>query len=365
MLVCGHTVCLACLVRLISENKDQKSIKCPFDITAHKATDIPVDVDPEKVSTIISAFPQNAAIAHSLQSADGLKPKCSRKECSGAPAASFCVRCRKNLCAACSEYHVIFCPTHSAVPVARYLPAQKDLDERASKDAQRKAAYEKAIKDAEDAKKKAEEEDAKKEAAEIAAINSKSTPTGPSKIGSRIAALKSVNNNNNNDNTNVNNNSNSPVDADVTSPKVISPKNVGMTAPESSGSSSGSVVRKQVAATVRTAAAAKGAAGVPKTAATVRTPSPHRSGTESPLPEGWTEVIDKKSGKKYYYNKTTKKTSWHRPAEETPSPAPEEAPPEDHRALPEGWTEVIDKKSGKKYYYNKTTKKTSWHLPEN
>ena len=32
-----------------------------------------------------------------------------------------------------------------------------------------------------------------------------------------------------------------------------------------------------------------------------------------PLPQGWKEVKDPKSGKTYYYHKDTKKTSWKRP----------------------------------------------------
>lgn len=135
---------------------------------------------------------------------------------------------------------------------------------------------------------------------------------------------------------------------------------------------------RRPAATVRTAASTAGAGAhagsSPRGSATVRaTPTQPRSGTESPLPEGWTEVVDKKSGKKYYYNKITKKTSWRKPAEGastpgstgTASPAAEEEEAAAASPLPEGWTELVDKKSGRKYYYNKITKETSWHIPEN
>ena len=37
---------------------------------------------------------------------------------------------------------------------------------------------------------------------------------------------------------------------------------------------------------------------------------------DQPLPEGWKEVKDPKSGRTYYYPKETKKTSWKRPTEE-------------------------------------------------
>jgi len=86
---------------------------------------------------------------------------------------------------------------------------------------------------------------------------------------------------------------------------------------------------------------------------------------EAPLPPGWTEVTDKKTGKTYYYHKATKKTSWKRPEPE-PEPEEEEEIPEpepEEDTLPPGWTEVTDKKTGKTYYYNKATKKTSWKRP--
>jgi len=96
-------------------------------------------------------------------------------------------------------------------------------------------------------------------------------------------------------------------------------------------------------------------------------PEPEEEPEEDPLPPGWTEVTDKKTGKIYYYHKATKKTSWKRPEpepepepeeeEEIPEPEPEEDP------LPPGWTEVTDKKSGKTYYYHKATKKTTWKRP--
>jgi len=89
---------------------------------------------------------------------------------------------------------------------------------------------------------------------------------------------------------------------------------------------------------------------------------------ESPkLPADWAECKDPKSGKTYYYNKKTKETSWKRPeAEPAAAPEPEPAPPTPESpadALPPGWTEHVDPKSGKTYYYNKSTKETSWKKP--
>ena len=72
----------------------------------------------------------------------------------------------------------------------------------------------------------------------------------------------------------------------------------------------------------------------------------------------WREVKDKASGKTYYYNKVTKKTSWKRPAEMDEA-APAAAAP----AAKSDWKELKDKASGKTYYYNKATKATSWKKP--
>jgi hypothetical protein len=97
---------------------------------------------------------------------------------------------------------------------------------------------------------------------------------------------------------------------------------------------------------------------------------------------GWTETKDPKSGRIYFYNKITKKTSWTRPAEmdepaatpsepaaTAPTPAAVAAAPEASTASsdPEenaaNWAEGEDKKTGRKYFYNKVTKKTSWKKP--
>lgn len=399
MLSCGHTVCLSCLVRLIADNKDGKILKCPFEGT-HKASDLPESIQADKISTIRPVFPSNYTLCRHLQSSDAafFKPKCSRKECNGAPAMSFCVHCRKNLCGACAEYHTIFCAKHSAIPVNKYVPSLKDIEERAAKDATRKAAYEKSVKEAEEAKKKAEEEEAKKEAAEIDAINREKPNFGPlnggesenknsvlnkfknEKAGPATTAEKENIFAGKSEKVNESKQKVSPRPGGITSPKPA-PANDDVPPPANDDGPKPLMPRRP-AATVRTAAANAGAAKAnsgtsspshpatagPRTSSTMRAPRP--SGGESPLPEGWTELVDKKSGKKYYYNKMTKKTSWHKPTETSTSPAsaePISPPPADdaESPLPEGWSEVIDKKSGKKYYYNKTTKKTSWHRPEN
>lgn len=96
---------------------------------------------------------------------------------------------------------------------------------------------------------------------------------------------------------------------------------------------------------------------------------------------GWTEAVDPKTGKTYYYNKSTKAVQWKKPADydaglpasqssHKPSPSSveaagdkPEAPADDPDNNPAFWAEVVDPKTQKKYYYNKKTKKTSWKRP--
>lgn len=72
----------------------------------------------------------------------------------------------------------------------------------------------------------------------------------------------------------------------------------------------------------------------------------------------WTEAVDKKSGKTYYYNKQTKETRWTKPEIATAGNVEDEA-----TNNPANWVSSTDKSSGKKYYYNKVTKETRWSKP--
>eukprot|EP00941_MAST-03F_sp_MAST-3F-sp1_P000924 g924.t1 len=82
----------------------------------------------------------------------------------------------------------------------------------------------------------------------------------------------------------------------------------------------------------------------------------------------WKELCDKKSGKMYYYDSETKKTTWEKPAHYTPlltGAAPKDTDKDDLSRVgkaTEFW-ERLDPATNRMYYINSQTKKTSWKLP--
>ena len=93
------------------------------------------------------------------------------------------------------------------------------------------------------------------------------------------------------------------------------------------------------------------------------------------LGQGWWEMEDA-NGRVYYANKQTKQTSWKRPVlepevDEEPKATRQSATKENApraaaspaAASQDVWREVVDKKTGKTYYYNKETKETRWTNP--
>lgn len=121
------------------------------------------------------------------------------------------------------------------------------------------------------------------------------------------------------------------------------------------------------------------------------------------LPHPWRQLVDRNTGKVFYFNKETKQKSDVRPRpdgtlpgepekqEEQKAAEPkkeeeekqqqqqqqqkEEQPGEDESLppppppgddeLPPGWIQLVEKKTGRVYYYHMTTKKTSWKRPTN
>ncbi|RXH80911.1 hypothetical protein DVH24_004825 [Malus domestica] len=70
------------------------------------------------------------------------------------------------------------------------------------------------------------------------------------------------------------------------------------------------------------------------------------------------EATDPASGALYYYNETTGKTQWEKPAQ-TSSVTPLQSP----LSLAEYWVEALDETTGHKYYYNTKTQVSQWKHP--
>ena len=112
-----------------------------------------------------------------------------------------------------------------------------------------------------------------------------------------------------------------------------------------------------------------------RAAAPAPAPAPAPAAAPSSLPEVWREVVDKKSGRTYYYNKETKETRWTNPAADakksdaasvsssvaTAAASAASPDPSHPRAL---FAEKVDPQSGRSYWVNLKTRATSWAAPD-
>lgn len=85
-------------------------------------------------------------------------------------------------------------------------------------------------------------------------------------------------------------------------------------------------------------------------------------------PSNWLATRDETSGKTYYFNKVSKITTWNKPAcfGDSDVPLANRASigvQEENLGDPKDWREVVDKATGKIYYYHIKNKQTSWKKP--
>jgi len=357
-------LCLFCLSELLAGWTKSTSFECPF---CKKAGDKPLK-DPLQYRRNITVLEQMVSPG---DRATQQKPKCDCPRCSN-NSEKFCLTCRRHFCKSCLEdRHEFFFggskPGHilidcdkiapiNAPPAPKDNPWKKKMDEeerkRKEEDDRRKRAIEEEDRRrraaSEERRRKAAEEEERKKREEASAnrkvpsFRGVKTEEPPAPAAGKKTFRKSI-----------------------TIPKPEPPPEPE---PEPDALPPGwtEVTDKKTGKTYYYNKNTKKTSWKRPEPEEEDIPEPEPEPEEDELPPGWTEVTDKKTGKTYYYNKNTKKTSWKRPEpeEEIPEPEEEEAPEPEEDELPPGWTEVTDKKTGKTYYYNKNTKKTSWKRPE-
>mmetsp|Transcript_2556 Transcript_2556/g.4642 ORF Transcript_2556/g.4642 Transcript_2556/m.4642 type:complete len:323 (-) Transcript_2556:703-1671(-) len=85
----------------------------------------------------------------------------------------------------------------------------------------------------------------------------------------------------------------------------------------------------------------------------------------------WEKAVDPNSGRTYFFQRSTGKRTWQKPAgfqEATTESTNSAAVTTDNNsngneALPDGWKSANDATTGKVYYYNSSSGKTSWEKP--
>lgn len=81
--------------------------------------------------------------------------------------------------------------------------------------------------------------------------------------------------------------------------------------------------------------------------------------------EAWEEVLDKQSGRSYWWNKVTNRTQW-KPPEGVPITARAEIGGGNgmKKELENGWTKQWDSASKKEYFWNQFTEESVWEQPD-
>lgn len=81
---------------------------------------------------------------------------------------------------------------------------------------------------------------------------------------------------------------------------------------------------------------------------------------------GWVKLDDPKTGKTFYANHNTRQTQWDPPqgfVDPDQAKLNDFVPPPDDSSLPANWEMMHDEKSGRSFYVNHVTKKTTWERP--
>jgi len=376
LLDCGHSVCLTCLDEMLSS--DTSKVTCPFC----KAT-TPYNKDPLSYKRNVTVV--EALLPAGTNNSSDFKPKCDKCR---SPSKKFCATCQKHFCTSCLEAHDYFFPRdHRIIDIEKMTPVELPAQPKIVKKPEPKPEPKPVAAEPAPALRPAtgpvgRKPSISKVAPKPAAEEEPPKPvtrTGAKPSGSPAPPEPEEEFPKPSQNPWKKNDVPAPVSREPEEKEEFpKPSQNPWKKKDAAGEISapaGPAPAKRISAKFNAPPQEKKedvpppAAAPASAAAPAPAPAPAEEVKSPKLPPDWAEVKDPKSGKVYYYNKKTKKTSWTppepepepEPAAAEPEPQPEPEPAAD--ALPPGWTEAVDPRSGKTYYYNKATKETSWKKP--
>ena len=80
------------------------------------------------------------------------------------------------------------------------------------------------------------------------------------------------------------------------------------------------------------------------------------------IARAWKRKLDRKTGRWYYVNKITKKTSWKKPQSFVDQSGTSTAHSAAASEPGSGWVKKCDAKTGRFYYSNRALRKTQWQV---
>jgi YHS domain-containing protein len=97
-------------------------------------------------------------------------------------------------------------------------------------------------------------------------------------------------------------------------------------------------------------------------------PPPSKVQQNNSLPPGWTEMVSRSTGRTYYWHAGLQKSQFDFPTAAdapggAPAPSPQAPGNRSDASLPEGWTQMVSRSTGKTYYFNQQTQQSQFEHP--